>query len=46
MSSTDESRMQGECKNYKIYGRILIDNCRNIENSLSAFIYPIFAGAY
>jgi hypothetical protein len=46
MSSTDNSRMQGQCKKYKMYGRILIDNCRNIEDSLSAFIYPIFAGAY
>jgi hypothetical protein len=43
---TDESRMQGECKNHKIYGRILIENCRNIQDPLSAFIYPIFAGAY
>jgi hypothetical protein len=30
--------MQGECKNYKIYGIILIDNCRNLQDLLGAFI--------
>jgi hypothetical protein len=42
----DETWMQGECKNYKIYVRILIGNCRNIWNLLSAFIYSMPAGAY
>jgi hypothetical protein len=46
MTSTDELRMYGEFKNYKIYARILIDNCRNLQDRLSAFIYPISAGPY
>jgi hypothetical protein len=46
MASTDESRMYGEFKNYKIYWRILIDNCRNLQDLLGAFIYPISTGAY
>jgi hypothetical protein len=43
MASTDESWMYGEFKNYKVYARILIENCRNIPDLLSAFIYPTFA---
>jgi hypothetical protein len=45
MTSADESRMCGECKNYKIHGRILIYNCRNLQDLLGAFLYLISADA-
>jgi hypothetical protein len=38
MTSTNESRMQGGCKNYKIIGSSLIDNCRNLQDLLSAVL--------
>jgi hypothetical protein len=43
MTSTHESWMYGEFKNYKIYGRIIIDNCRNLQDLLGALVCPISA---
>jgi hypothetical protein len=34
----NESRMQGGCKNYKIIGSSLINNCRNLQDLLSAVL--------
>jgi hypothetical protein len=42
----NEIWMTGGCKSYKIYWRILINNCRNLQDLLSAFIYPISTRAY
>jgi hypothetical protein len=43
MTSTDEARMYDEFKNYKIYGKILIDDCRNLQDLLGALVCPISA---
>jgi hypothetical protein len=38
ITSMDKIWMQGEHKNYKLYLRILIGNCRNLQDLLGAFI--------